>query len=268
MTWVAVAVGGGAIAGSLISSNASRSAANKQADAANNASQMQWNQFQQNQANLKPYMDVGTKALNPMYQAMGYNVDGSGSLVKDMTNPLNQQFSFNPGDLTKTPGYQFSLQQGMQGINNSAAAKGLGMSSANMRDAARFATGLADQTYGQQYQRALDTYNTNYNAAANNASRLAGMVQMGQNSAAGVGNMGLQTAMNSGNLLTSGAAAQAAGTIGQANAINSGIGTGLNYMMTNQMMNRMFPSSNGMYGGAGGQTWNGADLSGYNFQGE
>jgi hypothetical protein len=253
MTWVAVAVGGGAIVGGMLSADASRSAANKQSDAANNASQMQWNEFQQNQQNLKPYMDIGTNAINPMYRAMGYNLVG-GNLARDMANPLNQQFSFNPGDLTKTPGYQFALQQGMQGINNSSAAKGLGMSSANMRDAARFATGLADQTYGDQFNRALNTYQTNYNSAANNAARMAGLVQMGQNSAAGVGNMGMQTAMNSGNLLTSGAAAQAAGQIGQANAINGGLSSVGNYMMMNNMMNRMYPAgaTGGMYGSTGG----------------
>lgn len=250
MTWVAVAVGGGAIVGSLVSSDASRSAANKQSDAANNASQMQWNEFDKNQQNLQPYMNIGTNAINPMYRSMGLNADGS----RDMSNPLNQQFSFNPGDLTKTPGYQFAFTQGMQGINNSSAAKGLGMSSANMRDAARFATGLADQTYGDQYNRALNTYQTNYNSAANNAARMAGLVQMGQNSAAGVGNMGMQTAMNSGNLLTQGANAQAAGQIGQANALNNGIGTMSNYLMMNQMLNKM-----------GGQTWPGGMYSGYNF---
>lgn len=250
----AALIGGGlALGGSLISANAASNAGNAQANAANNASQMQWNEFNQNQKNLQPYMDIGTHAINPMYRAMGLNADGS----RDMSNPLNQQFSFNPGDLTKTPGYQFALQQGMQGINNSAAAKGLGMSSANMRDAGRFATGLADQTYGDQFNRALQSYNTNYDAAANNASRMAGLVQVGQNSAAGVGNMGMQTAMNSGNLLTSGAAASAAGQVGAANALTGGLNTGMNFYLQNQMLSKMGNSS--MYG-----NWNSGDLfSGY-----
>lgn len=244
----ALLIGGGlALGGSMLSANAAQNAGQMQSDAANNASQMQWNEFQQNQHNLQPYMDVGTNAINPMYRAMGMNADGS----RDLSNPLNQRFSFNPGDLTKTPGYEFALQQGLQGINNSDSAKGLGMSSANMREAARYATGLASQTYNDQFNNALNTYQTNYNSAANNASRMAGLVQMGQNSAAGVGNMGLQTAMNSGNLLTSGAAAAAAGQMGAANAINSGITNGMNFYMNNSMMNRMFPSGGGggMYGG-------------------
>lgn len=238
--------GGLAVGGSMISADASRSAANKQSDAAKNASQMQWDQYNANKQSLQPFTNVGYNAINPMLGAMGYNADYS----KNPNSILNQQFSFNPGDLTKTPGYQFALQQGLQGINNSDSARGLGMSSANMRESARYATGLAEQTYNDQYNNALNTYQTNYNSAANNAARMAGLVQMGQNSAAGVGNMGMQTAMNSGNLLTSGANAQAAGTIGGANAINSGLNTGMNFYLQNQMLNKM--GGTGMYGSTGG----------------
>lgn len=243
-------MGGASLLGGMMQSDAAQGAADTQARAADRASQMQWNEFNQVRQSQQPYMNLGQAAINPMMSAMGYHSDMS----KDMSNPLNQQFSFDPSHLDQTPGYQFALQQGMQGINNSSAAKGLGMSSANMRDAGRFATGLADQTYGDQFNRALSTYQTNYNGAANNASRLAGVVQMGQNAAAGVGNQGLQTAMNSGNLLTSGAAAQGAGMMGSANAMNSALSNGMNYYMMNNMLNKM-----------GGQTWPGGMYSGTNW---
>lgn len=236
---IPLAIAGSAVVGAM----ASKSAANTQADAANNASQMQWNEFNQVRQSQQPYMNLGYSAINPMLSAMGYK----GDMSKDMSNPLNQQFSFDPSHLDQTPGYQFALQQGMQGINNSSAAKGLGMSSANMRDAARFTTGLADQTYGDQYNRALQTYQTNYNSAANNAARMAGVVQMGQNAAAGVGSQGLQTAMNSGNLLTTGAAAQGAGSVGAANAMSNGLNSYLNYSMMNNLMSKM--GNGGMYSG-------------------
>lgn len=278
---IPLAIGGSAVVGALAANNA----ASTQADAANRASDMQWNQFNKNQQNLQPYMDLGSSAINPLLNAMGYNVSwqnnpvaqssqpvkgsifgnggwlpslingggaGAGTgqtatLTKDPNNILNQQFHFDASNLDQTPGYQFALQQGLQGVNNSAAAKGLGVSSANMRDATRFATGLADQTYGDQFNRALNTYQTNYNSAANNAARMAGLVQMGQNAAAGVGNMGLQTAMNSGNLLTTGAAAQSAGDVGGANALSSGLNSYLNYSMMNNLMSKMGQGS--MYGG-------------------
>ena len=70
---------------------------------------------------------------------------------------------------------------------------------------------------------------------------------MGENAAAGVGNAGLQTASNVGNLLTSGANARAAGTIGSANAISAGLGSaaqgGLLYSLLNQPAGSIYGSA-------------------------
>jgi hypothetical protein len=92
---------------------------------------------------------------------------------------------------------------------------------------------------------------TNYGVASDQYNRLSGLVGLGENASAGVGNAGLQTASNAGNLLTSGAAAQAAGTIGSANAINQGLGSvgssGLLYsLMNNNSGANTF--SSGIYG--------------------
>jgi hypothetical protein len=152
---------------------------------------------------------------------------------------LTTTFSFNPPEaqLEQTRGYQFTLQQGLKGVDNALSAKGLNLSGAQAKGIAGYTTGLADQTYQQQYQNALQNFMTNYQNRADNYNRLAGLVGLGQSSAAGVGNAGLQTAAQAGNFLTSGANAQAAGTIGSANAINSGLGSvaqgGLLYSLLN-----------------------------------
>jgi hypothetical protein len=215
---VAAAVAGGAIVGGVASSaiggSAAKSAANTQADAANNAAQLQWQQFQQLQQNLAPYMQLGQNAI-PTLQ--GLLTDGR----------LNPQFSFNPTEqqLEQTPGYQFTLQQGLKGVDNAASAKGLNLSGAQLKGIGQYTTGLADQTYQQQYQNALQNFQTNYGVSSDLYNRYAGLVGLGQNAAAGIGNAGLQTANQAGNFLTSGANASAAGQIGAANAINGGIGS-------------------------------------------
>jgi hypothetical protein len=215
---VAAAIAGSAIAGvagsAIASSNsagAAQSAANTQAQAADQAAQLQWQQFQQLQQNLQPYMNLGTSSI--------------GGLQSQLGRLGNMNFSFNPTEqqLQQTPGYQFTLNQGLNTVNNQLAAKGLNLSGAQAKGIANYTTGLADTTYQQQYQNALQNFMTNYGVQSDQYNRMSGLVGLGQNAAAGVGNAGLQTANTAGNYLTSGANAAAAGTIGAANAVNSGI---------------------------------------------
>lgn len=60
--------------------------------------------------------------------------------------------------LEATPGYQFNLSQGLAATQNSAAARGLGVSGAALKGAATFATGLADSTYQQQFNNQLANF--------------------------------------------------------------------------------------------------------------
>jgi hypothetical protein len=221
---VAAAVAGAGLAGAALSSSASRSAANTQADAANRASDLQMQQFQQMQQNLAPYMGLGTSTIPMLQQFLG-------------SGRLNDQFSFNPTmqQLEQTPGYQFTQQQGNKALDNAMAAKGLSLSGAQLKGLDQYNTGLASQTFQQQYQNALQNFNTNYGQAGDQYNRLAGLVKLGQNSAAGVGDAGIQTASNIGNTLMGGANAQAAGQMGAAKALSGGLsslgGAGMLYSM-------------------------------------
>ncbi len=231
---VAAAIGVGAatgLAGAAVSSSASKSAADTQADAANRAADLQNQQWQQTQANLKPYMQLGSSSISPLLAAMGYNVtqNSDGTYSFNGTNPnniLQQQFSApTEAQAQATPGYQFTLNQGLKSVQNSAAARGLGTSGAALKGASTYATGLADSTYNDVFNRALQTFNTNYNSAANNVNRLSGLVSSGQNAAATNGSLGAATAGNIGNTLTSGANAIASGTVGSANALTNALGS-------------------------------------------
>lgn len=177
------------------------------------------------------------------YNSTPMNSDGTPAWTVNPNNILQQQFSYAPWDpsnLAQTPGYQFTLNQGLKAVTNSNTALGLGLSGAQLKGISDYTTGDADNTYNQQYanyqtgyQQALQTYNTNYNSAANNVNRLAGLVQTGQNSAAQVGTSGINSAANAGNLLTSGANAQAASTVAGANAASSALtSVGNNALLT------------------------------------
>lgn len=137
--------------------------------------------------------------------------------------------------LENLPGYKFVRDQGIRGVTNSLSSKGLGgISGAMAKGIARFVTGLADQTYGEQ------------------VNRLGGAVGAGQNAAAQTGNFGTTAAQGAagnlvggGNAIASGitgaANANAAGQIGAANSIAGGLNNAANAYLTSRVV--------GMYGG-------------------
>jgi len=225
---VAAAVVGSAVVGGV----ASNMAAGKQSDAAGKAADQSAEAAAQIREDLSPYTGLGTQAINPLWAAMGYTQNANGDMVVDPTARLQQQFKFDGSDLANTPGYQFALTQGLKSSNNALAAQGLGLSGAQAKGLASYATGLADQTYNQQYNNQLSAFNTNYQVAANNVNNLQNLVNTGQNSAAQTGQAGLAGANNAGNYLTQAGNAQAAGITGTANAVNSGVN---NYMLYNAL---------------------------------
>ncbi len=73
-------------------------------------------------------------------------------------------------DFQNSPGYQFARDQGLQGIERSAAAKGTLLTGGTLKRLAQYGTGLADQTYGDAFQRALNTLKTQYDDLYNLAN--------------------------------------------------------------------------------------------------
>jgi hypothetical protein len=232
---VAAAVVGSAVVGGV----ASNMAASKQANAAGKAADQSAEAAAQMRSDLAPYNQAGQNALNPLLYAMGYQLDSSGNIQHNWEHPLQQQFQFDPSQLDKTPGYQFALQQGLKSTNNSLAAQGLGLSGAQAKGLSQYATGLADQTYGEQYNRAMSTFSSNQSTAQNRVNNLSGLVNMGQNSAAQTGQAAIGAANNSGNFLTQQGNAQASGFMGMANAANTGVG---NYLTYNALYPKAQPS--------------------------
>lgn len=145
-----------------------------------------------------------------------------GSLMDDFTGE----------DLENEPGYQFGLDQGRNTIDQSAASRGALLSGKTLKDL---------MSFGQDY--AGTKYDAAFNRDAANKSRkyqmLSGISGIGQNTATNLGQVGMASAGNISDLLTSQGAASAAGTIGQANAISGTIGNLSNLYMQNQYLDAL-----------------------------
>lgn len=110
---------------------------------------------------------------------------------------------------TQSPGYDFRFREGVRAIDNAASRRGMVDSGARDKALMRFGQGVA-----------ADDYNNWYN-------RMAGIAGVGQ-TATGQGNsLAGAYGTNLANIYGQGANAQAAGTVGQANAITNALMNGL-----------------------------------------
>ena len=194
---------------------------------------------------------------NPQYGALAQNY-GMEQYKKDpgytpMVNSL--------ADLQATPGYQFQLEQGLQSLGNSAAAKGSLLSGRQMKDVNNYAQGQASTGYQAAWERAQNAYQNAFARDTSNKSntfnRLQSMANSGQTAATNQGGFTMQgagalagVATNLGD--TQGGLAQAQGQnqanmyTGIGNALNQGIGTGIG------LSNRGFGGAASTVGGGGG----------------
>jgi hypothetical protein len=102
-------------------------------------------------------------------QGGGYNLYSP----NDLTAGFTAGFQAPTAEQARaTPGYQFARDAGLNAIDSGAAARGTLLTYGNQRDRAQFATGLADQTYSQSYDRALSEYMNAFSIFNTNQSNL------------------------------------------------------------------------------------------------
>lgn len=172
-------------------SKAAKGAANAQTRAADAATAEQQRQFDLTRQDQQPWLQAGQNALTQM-QAL------------------------NSGDFSsfkESPDYQFAFNQGLQGLDRSAAARGSLFSGGHSADLMQFGQGLASQNYGNFY------------------NRLAGLSGTGQTTASGLGSLGANMANNIGNnyMNAGNARASAYGSIADSNSqLAGGIGGAFN----------------------------------------
>ena len=134
-----------------------------------------------------PYEGQGQQGwLNQQY-GMDQYVDDPG--YTPMVNSLE--------DLQATPGYQFELQQGLQSVGNSAAAKGSLLSGGQIKDIAKYSQGVASTKYQDAWNRAQQAYQAAFSRDTQNKnntfSRLQSLANNGQAAAGQQGSYDMQT---------------------------------------------------------------------------
>lgn len=232
--------GGGAAAGTLskyllpaamltsavTGAGAAKSAAQTQADAAREANALGYQIYQEQKGLQEPFRKAGIDAQNKLLTYLGLpgGTEGAdfGKYARD----------FGMSDFTADPGYAFRMSEGLKGLERSAAARGGLLSGTGLKNIQRFGQDLASQEYGSAYNR----YQTN---RLNQLAPLGSLMASGQSAAANVGSAAGQYGATAGANITGAGAAQAAGQVGQANALTNALGSYLNYSSNQDLVNAL-----------------------------
>lgn len=250
-------LGGAVLGGSALNAGASKGAANVQAQAAQQAAQLQYSMYQQTAARLQPWVSTGQAAnqqLGGLLGLSGYQASGAGGMG---TGSLVTPFQPTMAQLSQTPGYQFTMQQGLEAVQNQAAGAGQGggllpggggisVSGPEGKGLVNYAENLASTTYQQQFNNYWNQLSSIYNM-------VSGVSGQGASAAAGVGQAGQATAQGMSNALQTGAAATAAGITGAASSLTSPAMNIASIGLMNQLTQSQSPSGaqGGMWGGTG-----------------
>lgn len=174
--WVAGAIVVGAVVGAGASYMASENTSEaikesskdtKKTTADTNA--MLQGQYEQNREDLEPWRTTGSQALEAI------------------KNTPDFEFTPESFEALKDPSYEFRKQEGINALDRSAASRGRVLSGGQDRAITRYGSDLASQEYGNAFNRAKTTYDTNLNT---------------QKSLAGVGQSATNQLVSSGNNLT------------------------------------------------------------------
>lgn len=257
---VALLAGAGAGAGLLgakKSGDAAKQAANTQADAANRATDIQRDIYEQGREDLAPWREAGAESLGVLQRGM-YSPMQWGQFNRQFETAAPEYRTFTQQDFQADPGYQFRMAEGQRGLERSAAARGGLLSGGALRALERYRQGVASDEYGnalqrfnndqtQQYARWGDAYNRFYGDQDRTINRLASLAGVGQNAT----NTGNQMAANygtqAGSNMMQAANAQAAGTIGKAQAYGNALNN-----ITNMAFGAAGMMAGGGFGGVGG----------------
>ena len=263
---------GGAILGSaVIGSQASGDAATQSGDASKHAANLQNEQYQQTREDLAPYRDVATGQGGSLYKFADY---GQSKVDPNIYGNI-PQFDSTQFDIYKDPSYEWRQDEQDRAINRNMSI-GKIASGNRLNEIMERSGKMASQEYGNaygrmltdygvqrenentQYGRNVSNYGRNYQQEGDYLNRLASLSNIGQSATNTGATAGANAAYAGGQAIQNAGNAQAAGTIGQANAISGAVGdmTSL-YAMSQYGGN---PYTN--YGGAARDVNNMVDYSG------
>lgn len=249
----AAAVVGGSVVGGLVSSSGAQSAAQTQANAANNAQQISQQEFNTITQQEQPFLQGGYGALSNLDYMLGigpnnapgntsspsgtpgmsYTAGAGGSIVPQLSAGSSGAQATGPtsaaggyGSLVSpftaqnfqqlSPAYQFQQQQGMQGVLNGDTSGQGALSGATQKDLIGYNQNLANTSFNN----AFNQYQTQQ---GNIFSRLSGIANLGQSAATNTAQTGTALAGQAAQSATNVGTALAAGQIGSANAISGAV---------------------------------------------
>jgi hypothetical protein len=133
-------------------------------------------------SDLAPFRTAGTNAL-------GVASDLSGANGPDAATAAGANFHTDPG-------YNFMMSEGLRGVNAAASANGMFRSGATAKGEMSFASGLADQSFNQYYNRLYNLSTLGETAAAGGAALAQSAGNTQANITGGIG-AGLGNTVNS-----------------------------------------------------------------------
>ena len=254
---------GSSLYGSSKAADAQREAAAQSAaaqrEAADKSIAAQREMFDIGRADLAPYREGGTTAQNQLMTLLGIggdqNAQGYGRYAKD----------FGMEDFTADPGSAFRLKTGLESLERSGAARGMGLSGAALKGITRYGQDYASN----EYQNAFNRYQTNRTAQL---APLQSLYAGGQAAAAGSAAQAGALGTNLGNTYTglgqgiaqadvAAGNAQASGYLNQSNAVTNALNQGMSSYTMNNYLNRINNQNPYAYG-AGGYTGQGPFMTG------
>lgn len=168
------------------------------------ATQLQREMWQAQQAQQQPWLQAGTGAVNRL--AAGLAQGGEFATPFSQTNWMQD------------PGYAFRLSEGQKALDRSAAARGGLQSGAALKAAARYGQDMGSQ----EYQNAFNRY---YQERSNMLTPLQSLAGVGQTSAQQLGAAGQNYANQANQLAMTNAANQGNLALGMGNIRASQYGT-------------------------------------------
>jgi hypothetical protein len=178
----------------------------------------------QSTGNEPRYLQPGASPMPSGAPQSGAGGMADGSLL----TPWTQQFKYDPSQIPNDPSYQFQMGEGQRAIQNEGSAMGTLLTGRTLKGLARYGQGLASSFDDKYYNRAMGEYGMQRDIFQSNQDRpfnkLASLAGLGQVSAGNIGQYGSSYGNNASDLTTGIGNAQAAGTVGGANAWGGALG--------------------------------------------
>ena len=156
----------GSVFSGLFGASSAKNATKAQTAAADKSNALQRYIFDKSVSLTDPQRRMGLGAMNALSKLYARGIPAQPSVtgnVGGIAMPKATGFNPSPGAFHADPGYKFQLTQGQQAIDRTAAARGMRMGGATMKAQMQYGQGMADQSYGNWFDRAQQNYFANYN---------------------------------------------------------------------------------------------------------